>query len=362
MRDRRLLIGLVAGALLAVGPAGVAGADPAGPTDFRTTVESVEPATPSLHVDILGGDAFVRVRADAGTTVEIPGYSGEPYVQILADGTVQQNRRSPAVAANRDRYGVPAPSENVGTAADQAAVLPEWEVIGRDGTFVWHDHRAHLMVTSPPSGYHRGDVVSDQILALTVNGAPVEVRLVSVWQDRPSRAPAVAGAVVAVFASLILLSARRRQAWLLAAAGAAAAGIGYWQYASLPPATGPSNMWFLLPAIAAASAVIALSFGRTLVSHALVLLGALELAVWVYLRRDGLAKALLPTDAPFWLDRAVTAGAGVASAAAVLAGGIALFRLPGVAEPEPARSRTPSSSSRGKSTAPTTTWGRQKKR
>jgi hypothetical protein len=211
------------------------------------------------------------------------------------------------------------------------------------------------MVRTPPAGYQRGDVVSDQTLGLTVSGAPVEVRFVSVWQERPSRVPVVAGALVAGFGALILLSVHKRMAWLLAAAAAAATGVGYWQYASVPPATGPSTMWFLLPAIAAGSAVIGLSFGRTLVSHALVLLGGLELGVWVYLRRDALARALLPTDAPYWLDRAVTAGAGVAAVVAVIAGGIGLFQLPGTAEPEPLITRQRSNSA-------VTTWGRQKRK
>jgi hypothetical protein len=351
---RRWLTGIAAAVLASLAPAGVAFADPPGPTDFHTEVVSVEPPAPQIEVDIIGGDSFVRLVAAPGTTVQIPGYSGEPYVQNLADGTVQQNRRSPAVAANNSRYGVPAPQDNVGTAADQAATLPEWVTIGNDGTFVWHDHRAHLMVSTPPAGYQRGDVVSDQTLRLTVDGAPVDVRFVSVWQERPSRVPVVAGALVAGFGALILLSMHKRMAWLLAVAAAAATGIGYWQYASVPPATGPSTMWFLLPAVAAGSAVIGLSFGRTLISHALVLLGGLELGVWVYLRRDGLARALLPTDAPFWLDRAVTSAAGVAAVVAVIAGGVALFQLPGAAQPEPLISRSRTGST-------VTTWGRQKR-
>ena len=46
-------------------------------------------------------------------------------------------------------------------------------------------------------------------------------------------------------------------------------------------------------------------------SYALVLLAALELAVWVWLRRDGAFRAVIPTDAPFWLDRGVMAATAV---------------------------------------------------
>ena len=117
--------------------------------------------------------------------------------------------------------------------------------------------------------------------------------------------------MIAGFAVLIVLSARHRIAWVLAITGAAAAGIGWWQVVSVPPETGPSSISWLLPAVAAAAAVVAITLGRSLVSHALVALAGLQLALWAFLRRDGLVKALLPTDAPFWLDRGVTAAAAV---------------------------------------------------
>lgn len=350
--------GAVVGGLLAiVVPAGVASADPAEPTDFRSTVVSIEPATEAIAVDIVGGDSFARLTVEPGHEVVIVGYYGEPYVQIRADGTVQQNRRSPTVAQNRERYGqAVAPTE---APADAAAELPEWETIGGGGSFVWHEHRAHWMAGAPPPGARAGDPVADQVIPLVVDGTAVEVRVVTTLLAPPSRAPVVAGAIVGGFAALILLSVGRRQAWLLAAAGAAACGIGWWQYSSLHPATGPSSLGFVLPGIAAACGLVALSFGRSLLSHALVLLGGLQLGAWVFFRREGLVRAVLPTDAPFWLDRAVTALAGVAAAVAVLAGGIALFRLPGPAPaPVPrAKATTAAASSAGRGSV--TTWGRR---
>ena len=70
------------------------------------------------------------------------------------------------------------------------------------------------------------------------------------------------------------------------------------------------------PAVAAVSLLVALALGRRLVSYALVLLAALELAVWVWLRRDGAFRAVIPTDAPFWLDRGVMAATAVVAVAA----------------------------------------------
>ncbi len=161
---------------------------------------------------------------------------------------------------------------------------------------------------------------------------PVTVSVTVTWEPAPSRLPIVAGAVIAVFFTLIVLSSRRRLAWVLVAGGAAAAGIGYWQYRSLPAVTGPSKMWWLVPAVAAVSGLLAVVLGRTLVSFALVLLGGIELAIWVLLRREGLFRALLPTDAPSWLDRGVTAAAAVVAVFAIAAGGFALFRLPTTVE------------------------------
>ena len=53
------------------------------------------------------------------------------------------------------------------------------------------------------------------------------------------------------------------------------------QFSSLPAVTGPLLVWWLLPAVAAASLLLALVLGRSLVSYGLVLLAALELGAWV---------------------------------------------------------------------------------
>ena len=64
-------------------------------------------------------------------------------------------------------------------------------------------------------------------------------------------------------------------------------------------------------------------------SYALVLLAALELAVWVWVRRDGAFRALIPTDAPYWLDRGVMAATGGRRRDRRRRGAaMAMFRLP----------------------------------
>jgi hypothetical protein len=302
-------------------PAGVAHADPAVPTDFATEVVGIEPPTPSIHVGVVGGDSFIELTVEPGTEAVVLGYWGEPYLRFNSDGTVEENRRSPTVAENESRDGG---SSSAGSGSGGES---QWVAVATDGSYAWHDHRAHWMSAEPPAG-ERGDEVLTGVIPLQVNGADVEVSVAVVWEPTPSRLPLVAGGVIAGFAVMIVLSARHRIAWVLAITGAAAAGVGWWQVASVPPETGPSSISWLLPAIASAVAIVAVTLGRSLVSYALVTLSGLQLAMWAFLRRDGLVKALLPTDAPFWLDRGVTAAAAVAGLAGIAAGVLGMLRLP----------------------------------
>jgi hypothetical protein len=304
-------------------PAGVAHADPAAPTDFSTVIVAIEPATPTIAVDVVGGDSFLELTAEPGTEVVVLGYWGEPYLRVNADGTVDENLRSPTRAENESRYG----GSSSGGSAASAGGESQWAQVASDGSYAWHDHRAHWMSPQPPTG-ERGTEVLTGVVPLQVDGTDVRVSVAVFWEPAPSRVPLVGGVLIGAFAVLIALSARQRVAWVLAITGAAAAGIGWWQYASVPPETGPSSIAWLLPAIAAASAVVAVTLGRSLVSHALVVLAGLQLVLWVFVRREGLTRALLPTDAPFWLDRGVTAAAAVVGAAGIIAGALGMLRLP----------------------------------
>ena len=317
----RIGLAAAAGLIALLAPAGVVGADPPGPTDFETTVLGIEPATPSIQVAIIGGDSFVQLTVERGTEVVVLGYGGEPYIRFHSDGTVEENRQSPTWAQNKDRYGS-APAES----ADPAAA-PEWALVSRDGTYAWHDHRAHWMSKDSPPGFERGDRIQDGRIDLQVNDAPVTISVTTTWLAEPSQVPLAAGAIVAGFAVMTVLSMGRRVAWVLVVAAAAATGIGWWQVNSVPSDTGPSTMWWLLPAVGGAFGLIAVVLGRSLASHGLALVGGIELALWVFMRRDGFTKAFLPTDAPFWLDRGVSSAAGIASVIVIVISAVALFRV-----------------------------------
>ena len=316
------LVAVVAGVAVVLAPAGVVGADPPGPTDYETVVVGIEPATPTITVEMIGGDSFAQLTVQRGIEAVVLGYSDEPYLRFRTDGTVEENRLSPAVAQNRDRYG------EASSAAGDPNATPEWVTVSNNGTYAWHDHRAHWMSPDPPPGFQRGQPIQDGVIPVVVDGVTVRINVTTTWKEAPSRGPLVAGAIVAGFAVMVVLSMRARLAWVLVAGAAAAGAIGWLQVNSVPASTGPSIIWWLLPVVAGVSAVIALPLGRSVAAYSLVLLAGIQLALWVFMRRDGLTRSLLPTDAPFWLDRGVTTGAAVAAAAGIAAAVIGMFRLP----------------------------------
>jgi len=313
-------LGVLAGVVLLGGD--VVHADAAGPTDYRSEVVAVVPETPAVAVSIVGGDAFVELEVAPGTEVLVVGYQNEPFLHIRPDGVVEENERSPSVYVSRTRMG----GADVPDYAD-AALPPAWKAVATGGRYAWHDHRAHWMSPDAPTTAVPGDKVQTGVIPLIVAGVAVSVTVDTYWLPAPSRVPLYAGAVGGVMLVVGALVGRRALAWPLLVAALAAAGVGWWQFSSLPAETDPRLVWWLLPAVAAASASAAVVLGRRLVAYALVILGGLELAAWVFVRRAGAWRALIPTDAPLVLDRAVLVGVAVVALAAMAGGIIALYRI-----------------------------------
>jgi hypothetical protein len=310
----RLSIALVA-VLGVLAVPGVAHADPAGPTDYRTTITTIEPATDAIDVAVVGGDAFLLITVEPGHEVVVLGYEEEPYLRILPDGVVEHNRRSAATYVNEERYG----RTDVPDVVDNDAE-PAWERVGDGGTWAWHDHRAHWMGTERPIGLDPGESLPPQVVPILVDGAPVEVEVSVTLVEAPSRAPVVFGAVIGLGLALlgILLGpATTGLVMLLLGAGALVVGAG--QYLSLPAETGRLLTWWLLPAMAVVAIGIAIAtYGRSrLALLGLTAVAAAQVLVWAFQRRTGLFRAILPTDLPAGVDRFVTA--------AVLAGSLTVL-------------------------------------
>lgn len=285
-------------ALLLSGTALPAAADPAGPTDYRNEVIGLDPAADGAEFSIVGGDAFLRVEVEAGTELVVVGYFGEPYLRILADGTVEENQASPSVPLNTDRYGT-----DVEVDRDKAQLPPDWRVIGTGGAWAWHDHRVHWMSRTPPPGRSPGDVVYGEVsIPVLVDDVETRVSLSLTWVERPAPVWPIVGALVGAF---LVAWSRLRRLVALGLMAVAALGVGVWQYTWLPPETDPSVLQWAVPGVALA--FVGAGLLRPRVATMAGAVAAAEIAGWGLWRREGMWKAILPTGAPYALDRAVTA-------------------------------------------------------
>lgn len=200
---------LVALALLV--PAAVAGAHGGNP-DFRSVVDSVTPRVPDVEFEVLDYDSHMQLLDQHGHVVVIYGYEGEPYARILRDGTVQVNRRSPALYLNEDRFA----EVTVPPIAD-AKAAPQWETVDDSGTFLWHDHRMHYMAPGVPpqvTDEGRKTKVFDYEIPIRVDGRPgtIDGTLYWVGSADTSKLPFVLiGAAIVVGGALLTLLVRRRR-------------------------------------------------------------------------------------------------------------------------------------------------------
>ena len=337
------------------------GADPAGPTDYRTEIVGVEPPVDGVTIDVIGGDSFLQMAVAPGLEVMVVGYRGEPYLWFGPDGIVQQNERSPSRWLNDDRYGETAIPSTAGAELD-----PDWRVVTDAGSYAWHDHRAHWMNPQKPPGAEPGDTILEAVVPMLVDGQEVDVHVRSMLLPPPGRLAGLAGLTLglAIAAAGIALGIDRtrsdrtfglpsmaRQLDLVplsVAVGVVALtafGLGWWAASSVPSETGPSSLLWLLPGVAVLVIVagVALTLGGRiatplvrLVAAGVPVLAGIELVVWAWLRRQALFRAVIPTDAPPVLDRlviAATAGLGVVTV--VVAVAAMLFGRIGATEPRP---------------------------
>jgi hypothetical protein len=293
--------------LAIVSAPGVAHADAAGPTDYRTTIVSVTPAIAGLAVSIEGGDSFIRLRAPAGRDVIVSGYAGEPYLRFARDGTVAENRLSAATYDNASRFG----SSSVPPFVDPTAA-PQWVEIGTGGVWAWHDHRSHWMLPDPPIGLDPGESLPVQAIAITVDGRPVSIVVETTLIAAPSWWPTAVGMLIGLQLALLgwwLGPATATSTTLVVSLAATVTGAG--QFLSLPRETGPIHLWWIMPGVALVSALVAIAvYGRSdLLLRGLLALSGAQLFIWAITRRAVFTRPVLPTDLAFWFDRAATGGA-----------------------------------------------------
>jgi hypothetical protein len=334
---RRFLVAtaLVATTLLVF--AAPAGADPARPTNWLSVMTSVSPPTPYVSLRVVGGDGFLDLSVERGHTAEVEGYVGEPYLRVLADGTVELNLNSPAYYLNKSRFGttkVPA--------ALQGSHLPppKWKVKGHSGHAVWHDHRIHFMVHDIPPFLASGH---PQVWAVnfTVDG----VAHVAHGNYRLLHGPntIIWLALIVLVVAAVIVAGWRRQVLVAALAAIVAAPIGLVlglnQDAVVPKAAGGSPLIVALPIIALVAGVVGLVRRSSPLGVQAVLAAVACEGGWFLSRTSVLWKTVIPTKLSGGVDRtgsSVLIALAVAAAfLAVRSGGTKRAR-PAATKPEPA--------------------------
>lgn len=316
-----------------VATAAPAAADPAGPTHYRSTILAVEgPGADAVDLEVLGGDSFLVLHVRPGTTVEVPGYEGEPYVRIGPDGTVEVNERSPARWLNDARYGeadVEVPQ------AAAAAAPPLWALVGRDGTYAWHDHRIHWMSPAVPSHVDptaaAPQPVMEWAVPLVVDGQEVVVRGELNWLPGPTPVVPVV-LVVGLLGAAVAVVLRRpavARGLTLVAAGAGLA-VGTAQNIGLPPGADGEPATVVLPVLAAAAVGLGGWRRRRSAGPAGTLLtaaGGVPVLVWAIVQAGALTRPIVPGPLPVGVVRVVVAAAIAAGVAALVAGGRTVLAL-----------------------------------
>ena len=107
---------------------------------------------------MLGNDDRIELRNGSNSTIVVDGYRNEPYLRFLPDGTVQVNRRSPALYLNEDRFG----QVEIPRSARPSAP-PSWQQVAQNGrggrgprSAIVHDSRPRyaFWLASQYDGHH----------------------------------------------------------------------------------------------------------------------------------------------------------------------------------------------------------------
>ncbi len=330
---RRARLVLVAAVLLVLVTAAPAAADPAKPGDYTSRVTRVDPAVPGITVKVVGGDGFLELDVQRGHDVIVKGYAHGPWLHVRPDGVVEENQRSAATYQNSNRYGGVTLPPDIRDNSENTDP-PQYKEVATGGTFAWHDHRIHWMSPTPPPNAQRGDVIyPDWKVDMTVDGKDVVVHGQLVLEKRVSPLPWFAIALVVAAAALFL--GRGKSTFVagvtILAVAIAALEIGIVAYRSVPSVAGPNPLEIVLPAVATVTGLLALLLHRKPIGVVAALAAVASLSGWVFMRFAVLFNPVLPTDAPFTLDRAATGaalGASLAVAVLVIRSGALVLHLP----------------------------------
>lgn len=196
-----LFVGLAL--ITSAGPALAHGGGTSDATNFRSEVGGVvegdgaEPGGPPAQLDgvtwrVRGLDAYLEVANRTGEELLVYGYEDEPYLRIGPD-RVLENRNSPAVYLNNDRFAQTAVPPGVAADAE-----PDWVEVASEPAYRWHDHRIHWMaqtdppqVKTDPGAVH---VIQKWSVPFTLGGEEYSVQGQLQWLPPPPPWPWLLGA------------------------------------------------------------------------------------------------------------------------------------------------------------------------
>jgi len=305
---------LVALAFVGIAPGHLGSGDDVQPRNTVSLIESVTPALPDgVSVDIVGGDTFMRLRAD-GHAASVPGYKGEKYVEIAADGTVRENTASTTSKLNVNRFGFAYVPDETGDVS--------WKTIARNGTAMWHDHRIHWMSPSTPAVIDAKGTVQHWTLTFVVDGTSHTVTGTLYLRAKAPFAWWFTALFGAAAVGLLAVGRRGRYYASLACVAALGTVTGLLQWIDLPSAARITPLMMLFGIGALVAAVVAIVLGRRadrgpqmdwIASSMSAGSGAaMLLAAWMSWQQ--VQSAYVPMIGPLWIARMTVTtlmGAGV---------------------------------------------------
>ena len=183
---------------------------------YRSTLVRVSPVVNGVSWRVIDLNDEIQLINRSNQTVIVYGYAGhQPYLRILASGSVELNENSPAYYQNQSFFagGVTPPANATSSAP------ADWVTVAKTGAFTWHDHRIHFFSTAVPYEVHNVDkttLVFDWKVPFQVGATPGILYGKLVWiGEKPFTVPI--GAIIAFLVILIasvtfVVVVRRRRA------------------------------------------------------------------------------------------------------------------------------------------------------
>ncbi|HEX3393158.1 MAG TPA: hypothetical protein VHS52_01410 [Acidimicrobiales bacterium] len=186
---------IVVGVLIPARPAAAHSVTGVQPTNYRSQIIGVTPATPGLTVVLLDLGSRVRLTWHGPDEVVVIDYDGGPYLRI-GPGGVFENRRSsmastPSGAAPTSTTVTPAPAV--------AAPAPDWHRVSAGSTATWKDRRSQWQGPQPASvAAHTGraQVVGQWVIPMRRADTDIAVDGRVTWVPPPSAAPWLVAALL----------------------------------------------------------------------------------------------------------------------------------------------------------------------